>query len=62
MDKLAEALLGYIAFLLSASLHEASHALAAYKPGDKTADEGGQLTLISGRRMDDWLGQRRSIL
>jgi len=45
MEKLAEGLLWYIAFLFSTTLHEASHALAAYKLGDKTAYEGGQLTL-----------------
>ena len=45
MDKLGEGLLWYIAFLFSTTLHEASHAFAAYKFGDKTAYEGGQLTL-----------------
>ena len=45
MEKLAEGLLWYIAFLFSTTLHEASHALAAYKLGDRTAYEGGQLTL-----------------
>src|SRR5712671_822217 len=45
MDKLAEGFLWYIAFLFSTTLHEASHALAAYKLGDRTAYEGGQLTL-----------------
>ena len=38
MEKLAEGLLWYIAFLFSTTLHEASHALAAYKLGDKTAE------------------------
>jgi len=45
MAKLADGLLWYIAFLFSTTLHEASHALAAYKLGDKTAYEGGQVTL-----------------
>ena len=44
-EKLAEGLLWYIAFLFSTTLHEASHALAAYKLGDRTAYEGGQVTL-----------------
>jgi len=45
LEKLAEGLLWYIAFLFSTTLHEASHALAAYKLGDRTAYEGGQVTL-----------------
>lgn len=35
----------YVAFLLSATAHEASHALAAMKGGDLTAYRGGQVTL-----------------
>lgn len=34
-----------IAFLLSLSVHEASHALAAYMMGDQTAQREGRLTL-----------------
>jgi Zn-dependent protease len=45
MDKLANGLLWYVAFLFSTTLHEASHAFAAYKLGDHTAYEGGQVTL-----------------
>jgi Zn-dependent protease len=45
MDKLATGLLWYVAFLFSTTLHEASHALAAFRMGDRTAYEGGQLTL-----------------
>ena len=45
MEKLAEGLLWYVAFLFSTTLHEASHALVAFKLGDRTAYEGGQLTL-----------------
>ena len=45
MDRLADGLLWYVAFLFSTTLHEASHALAAYRLGDRTAYEGGQLTL-----------------
>ncbi len=35
----------YLAFLVSLTLHEYGHALAAYRGGDKTAYHGGQLTL-----------------
>jgi len=35
----------YLAFLFSTTLHEASHALAALKLGDDTAQRGGQVTL-----------------
>ena len=35
----------YVAFLFSLTLHEAAHALAAYKLGDPTAYHGGQVTL-----------------
>jgi Zn-dependent protease len=45
MDKLAEGLLWYLAFVFSTTLHEAAHALAAFKFGDRTAQAGGQLTL-----------------
>ena len=45
MNHLLDGLLWYVAFLFSTTLHEASHALAAYKLGDRTAYEGGQLTL-----------------
>jgi hypothetical protein len=45
VDKLADGLLWYMAFLFSTTLHEASHAFAAFRLGDRTAYEGGQLTL-----------------
>lgn len=45
MDNLAEGLLWYVAFLFSTTLHEAAHAFAALKLGDRTAYEGGQVTL-----------------
>ena len=45
MEKFAEGLLWYVAFLFSTTLHEASHAFAAFRLGDRTAYEGGQLTL-----------------
>jgi len=45
MDHLSEGLLWYVAFLFSTTLHEASHAWAAFRLGDRTAYEGGQLTL-----------------
>lgn len=35
----------YLAFLFSTTLHEASHAFAALKLGDDTAQRGGQVTL-----------------
>ena len=45
MEKLIEGGLWYFAFLISTTLHEASHAYVAFKLGDRTAYEGGQLTL-----------------
>lgn len=35
----------FVVFLFSTTLHEAGHALAAYKLGDSTAYEGGQVSL-----------------
>jgi len=35
----------YIAFVISVTLHEAAHALASYLGGDRTAYEGGQVSL-----------------
>jgi len=35
----------YVVFLFSTTLHEASHALAAFKLGDDTAYRGGQVSL-----------------
>ncbi len=40
-----DALLWYVAFLLSTSAHEAAHALTAYQGGDPTAYRGGQVSL-----------------
>ena len=37
--------LWYMAFVLSATCHEAAHALVAYRGGDSTAYLGGQVTL-----------------
>jgi Zn-dependent protease len=45
LQNLADGLLWYFAFLLSVVVHEASHALAAFKLGDRTAYEGGQVTI-----------------
>lgn len=45
MEKLAEGLLWYAVFIFSTVCHEAAHAFAALKLGDKTAYEGGQVTL-----------------
>ena len=41
----ATALLWFIAFLFSTTVHEAMHALAAWKLGDPTAYQGGQVSL-----------------
>ena len=41
----ATGLLWFIAFLFSTTVHEAMHAFAAWKGGDPTAYEGGQVTL-----------------
>ena len=40
-----EAIVWYVAFVLSTTAHEASHALAAYLGGDRTAYLGGQVSL-----------------
>lgn len=45
MINIYEGIAWYIAFLFSVTLHEASHAFAAMRLGDKTAYEGGQVTL-----------------
>jgi len=42
---LADALTWFAVFLFSTTLHEASHALAAMRLGDRTAYQGGQVTL-----------------
>jgi Zn-dependent protease len=44
-DLLVRGLTWYVAFLFSITLHEAAHALAAYRLGDPTAYLGGQVTL-----------------
>lgn len=45
MPDIAEGFLWYLAFLFSVVVHEASHAFTAMKLGDRTAYEGGQVTL-----------------
>jgi len=45
MPNLADGLLWYLAFLFSTVVHEAAHAFAAMKLGDRTAYEGGQVSL-----------------
>ncbi len=45
MEQLFEGITWYLAFLFSLVVHEAAHAYAALKLGDKTAYEGGQVTL-----------------
>lgn len=43
--QLVNGLLWYVVFLFSTTLHEASHALVAMRLGDRTAYDGGQVTL-----------------
>ena len=45
MELIVQGLGWYAAFLMSVTLHEAAHALAALKLGDPTAYYGGQVTL-----------------
>ena len=45
METLLNGLLWYVAFIVSTTFHEASHAFAALKLGDRTAYEGGHVTL-----------------
>lgn len=45
MSHLAAGIVYYVVFLFSTTLHEASHAWAAFRGGDPTAYHGGQVTL-----------------
>lgn len=45
MEPLSSALTYFVVFLFSTTLHEAAHAWAALKGGDRTAYEGGQVSL-----------------
>ncbi|MBN2093229.1 site-2 protease family protein, partial [candidate division KSB1 bacterium] len=45
MESIANGILWYIVFIFSTTLHEAAHAFIAYRLGDSTAYEGGQVTL-----------------
>lgn len=45
MPDLGEALLYYVVFLLSTTLHEGAHAWAALRGGDPTAYHGGQVSI-----------------
>jgi len=45
MDKLVEGIGWYLVFILSLVVHEAAHAFTAWKLGDPTAREVGQVTL-----------------
>src|SRR5215210_2042258 len=45
LENLADGFLFYVVFLFSTTLHEAAHAWAALRGGDRTAYEGGQVTL-----------------
>ncbi len=44
-SKLGDFAMWYLVFLISTTLHEFAHALAAFKGGDETAYHGGQLTV-----------------
>lgn len=44
-DAIALGVLWYVVFLLSTTCHEAAHALAASRGGDRTAEHGGQVSL-----------------
>lgn len=44
-DTLIEGLTWFVVFIFSTTLHEAGHAFAAWKLGDPTAYEGGQVSL-----------------
>ena len=44
-DQLIEGFTWFVVFIFSTTLHEAAHAWAAYKLGDPTAYEGGQVSL-----------------
>ena len=44
-DAIVEGLTWFVVFIFSTTFHEAAHAFAAYKLGDKTAYEGGQVSL-----------------
>lgn len=45
MDPVVDGIVWYVAFVFSATLHEAAHALAARLGGDPTAYEGGQVSI-----------------
>ena len=45
MPDLTNALVYYVVFLLSTTLHKAAHAWAAARGGDLTAYHGGQVSL-----------------
>ena len=60
-----EALVWYIVFVVSTTAHEASHALAAYLGGDRTAYLGGQVSLnpvphMKPRRRREFWGAKSS--
>ena len=45
MPDMADALVYYVVFLFSTTLHEAAHAWAGHRQGDSTAFHGGQVSL-----------------
>lgn len=56
MEKLVQGMGWYVAFLISVTCHEAAHALAALKLGDRTAYNHGQVTLdpVPHMRREPW--------
>lgn len=54
VDLVKRLALGLIPMILSLSVHECSHAYAAYKLGDSTAKDAGRLTLNPQSHIDPW--------
>src|SRR6476469_7188475 len=44
-EQIKDGLLWFLAFLFSTTIHEAAHAWAALRGGDRTAYEGGQVSM-----------------
>lgn len=54
MDSITQKLFLYVVIVLSATFHEYSHGLMAYKLGDSTAKDAGRLTLNPLAHLDMW--------
>jgi hypothetical protein len=48
VEHVTDALVYFVVFLFSTTLHEAAHAWAALRGGDPTAYRGGQVSLDPG--------------